>query len=118
MLVEKSFDSVQILSVDYEALLSALNSAAFEIKRDVPDSEIFLFGSFAKGSYTPLSDVDLLIIVPQSDKPYLERKERFTAYFTLPFDVNIIVYTKEEIRQMQVNGNMFITSVLQEAREL
>jgi predicted nucleotidyltransferase len=118
MLEEKSFNSVQVLSVNYEALLCTLRLAASAIKEEFPDCEVYLFGSFAKRNYTPLSDVDILIIVRQTDKPYLQRKEQFSAYFTLPFDANILVYTREEISNMQDSGNQLIINIMQEAREL
>jgi hypothetical protein len=62
--------------------------------------------------------VDILIVVRQTEMPYLQRKELFSAYFTLPFDANILVYTRDEVSNMQDSGNQFIINIMREAHEL
>jgi len=43
----------------------------------------------------------------------------FLDYFKeVPFDVNIIVYTKDEIEKMEKDNNIFIKEVLSYAVEL
>lgn len=120
MLHEKSLGSVRILSVDYPALKDTLLEAASEIKKtDRSVVQILLYGSFARGNYTPLSDVDILIMVDNTDIPFLCRKEAYSRYFfSIPFDVNILVYTADEFNRMLESGNLFLTSVLQNAVEL
>ena len=113
-------DSVKILSVDYDALIKSIAKSCARIKEEhghVP--KILLFGSFLKRNYTPESDVDIMIIVKHDDTPFMARKDLFSGYFEdIPFDTNIIVYTKDELNSMFNNGNLFIKSVLSEAREL
>jgi len=120
MLREKLFGSVKVISVEYDALIEALKKAAAEIKRGSPDVEkVFLFGSFARGNYTPQSDVDILIVVGHTEKPFLERKDRFASYYSaIPFDVNVLVYSRAEIKRMREGNNRFIEGVLDEAVEL
>jgi predicted nucleotidyltransferase len=119
MLQERFLGSVKILSVNYEELKEALISAARRIKETETGVEsVSLYGSFARGDYTPLSDIDLLITVIRTDEPFLERRDRFIGYFHLPFDVNIIVYTVEEVQSMLAEGNIFLKNVLTEAIHL
>jgi len=116
----KYLDSVKILSVDYATLLKSLKNACAKIKKEYVDvKKILLFGSFSNRNYTPESDVDILVIVNQSDTPFLQRRDSFTDFFTdIPFDVNILVYTEDEINQMLKKGNLFIKGVISEAMEL
>ncbi len=120
MLQEKLLDSVKILSVDYDSLLSALEKISCKIKITRGDvSKILLFGSFATLNYTPESDVDILIILKDSRKNFIERSDEFIPYFReIPFDVNILVYTEEEIKEMQNEENEFIKEVLRNGKEM
>ncbi|MGB9768863.1 nucleotidyltransferase domain-containing protein [Dictyoglomus turgidum] len=120
MLHEKLLGSVKILSVDYDALINKLKEISFFIKeKNSKVIKIMLFGSFARGDYTPESDVDIMIIVKNSEKPFLFRADEFLDYFKeIPFDVNIIVYTKDEIEKMEKDNNIFIKEVLSYAVEL
>lgn len=116
----KYLDSVKILSVDYKALLKAIEEACVKIRKDHNIvKKMLLFGSFLKGNYTPESDVDIIIVVDHDEKPFLERRDLFSNFFKdIPFDVNILVYTEDEINQMLKKENLFIKSVISEAMEL
>jgi len=120
MLQTKSFDSVKVSFIDYDQLIDALIRIGSRIKsgnRSVLG--IYLFGSFQKGNYTPDSDVDILITLRETSTSYLERRDCFIDFFkTIPLDVNLIVYTQDEIQKMTEKGNLFIKTVISEAREL
>ncbi len=93
--------------------VSALKEKEPRVKR------VLLFGSFARGDYTPHSDIDLLLELDRIDLPFPERAERFRYCFDkIPFDINLLVYSSEELRQMKRQGNLFIRDILREAREL
>ena len=113
-------DSVKISSVDYDVLIESITKSCEQIKKVHGHvQKILLFGSFLKQNYTPESDVDILIIVEDDDTHFLKRKDLFSIFFEdIPFDVNIAVYTTEELGRMLKEGNLFIKSVLSEAREL
>ena len=120
MLQEKYCDSVKILSVNYDLLIAALKKAARKIKKEhAYVGSVRLFGSFLKGNYTPESDIDIIITVTRSDTPFLQRREVFLKYFKdIPFDINILVYTRDEIGKMLNSGNMFIETAINEALDL
>jgi len=119
MLHEKSLGSVKITSVDYEKLIKHLQEAAERIKKDnTVVKSVILFGSFARGNYTPFSDIDILVEVEQSDKPFLERRDEFVDYFEVPFDVNILVYTSEELDRLTAQNNLFLDNVFKQAKTL
>lgn len=120
MLREKSLDSVKIISIDYNLLIRKLEEIAKDIREKVSNvKEILLFGSYAKGNFTPLSDLDILIITKEAELPFLYRHEKFYEFFKeIPLDVNIIVYTQEEIKKLLDSDNMFIKEILSYARKL
>jgi len=106
--------------VNYNELMEKLKKISSEIKYKVPAvRKIFLFGSFAKGNYTPESDVDILVILDKCEVPFIERRDIFVDFFDdVPFDLNIFVYTYDEIKKMFEEGNFFIRNVLSEAIEI
>ena len=120
MLHEKSLGSVKIQSVDYNALLETIKGNACTIKAQYPlVTNVFLFGSFYKGNYTPESDIDILIIVKKTEVSFLQRRDVFINFFhNIPFDVNILVYTQREIKKMEKEGNPFITSIMNNSIDL
>ena len=120
MLQERYLGSVRIKSVDYNAFMENLREIAGRIKAaDSCLKKVLLFGSFAKGNYTPESDVDILIIVKHSDVPFLQRRDSYVDFFNnIPFDVNILVYTEDEFTMMQKRHDTFIRQIISEASEI
>ena len=115
MLVKKYFDGVEITSIEKDRLLDKLNSIAVLIKKNQPEvKNIILYGSFVKNDYTPHSDVDICFILTGTEKPFIERQDDYIGYFQdIPLDVNIVVYTIQEIDKMKNAGNQFIREVLE-----
>ncbi len=103
MLRERSLGSVKILSVDYDALTGELKKIAGDIKQARPHvKKVLLFGSFARGDYTPESNVDIMLIIERSDTHFIKRADEFIDFFIkIPFDVNMLVYTESEVGGMK-----------------
>jgi len=72
-----------------------------------------LFGSFARGTATDRSDVDV-IFVEKTDKPFLKRLDRYFDPLVdrLGTAVETLVYTPEEFERMKDRG--FIRKALKE----
>jgi len=65
---------------------------------------IYLFGSYAWGSPTEDSDLDLLIVVAKSDERSFDRiRPGQRALFGLGISKDMIVYTKEEFEKNSRN---------------
>lgn len=120
MLQTKYLDSVKIVSVDYDALIKTLKRSTYAIKEKDPlVIKIFLFGSFTKGNFTPESDIDILIILKQTDRPFLQRRDQYFDFFKdIPFDCNILAYTEAEIKKMVQDNNLFIKNIIEEGLAL
>jgi predicted nucleotidyltransferase len=75
--------------------------------------KIILFGSYAAGTPTPDSDVDLLVVL-ETTATRVERYARVSeALWPRPFPVDILVKTPAELQQAMRDGDRFITDILQ-----
>ena len=62
-----------------------------------PDVErAILFGSYAEGRRDLFTDLDILIIV-ESDLDYVSRTAEMYRYLSAPVDMDLLVYTPEEL---------------------
>jgi uncharacterized protein len=70
--------------------------------------QIILFGSYAYGEPNEDSDVDLLVIVSQSDEPrYRRARQAYKALRGFGIATDVIVMTKEEVkRKMNVRSSL------------
>lgn len=64
------------------------------------------FGSHARGETGFGSDLDLVVIVKESDAPQMERN-RDWPYELLPVPTDLLIYTVEEWRRMKRRGGRF-----------
>ena len=76
--------------------------------------QIILFGSYADGEPTEESDIDLLVIVPDStEPPYRRAQEAYRCVGTVGIPKDLVVLTREEFdKQARV-----VTSLARRARE-
>lgn len=74
---------------------------------------VYLCGSWAKGTYTPYSDVDLLLVLDQSR--YAKPHERVPTYLPdcFPTGLDLFIYTAEELQ-----ANPWAQKLLQDAIQL
>lgn len=80
---------------------------------------IYVFGSYAKGTATPDSDIDLLVVVPQSDLPPHRRDQlAYQAAGEHLIPVDILVITHQEFERQQRAMSSLPATVLREGRVL
>lgn len=77
--------------------------------------KIIFFGSYVRGDFVPGSDLDLLIILEHSDKPFLDRIPDYLPD-RVAFPVDVFPYTEAEIEKMQAEQNPFIRRALREGQ--
>jgi len=110
----KSSDSVKVVFADKDKVLRQLRAYAKKLKRTRPEIEkVGLFGSYATDTYGPASDVDLLIILKQSSKRFLDRIPDYVPD-NLSVGCDCFPYTVEEIRKMKQDGNPWMRHVFKE----
>ncbi len=91
-----------------------------KIKKENEPEKIILFGSYACGTPTEDSDIDLFI-VKDTDK---RRVDRFVEVKTLIYDqkrrisVSPLVYTPEEVKKRLAISDQFVEEVLAKGKVL
>jgi len=82
--------------------LGTIKTAAMEVAKTNGARFALLFGSFARGTETKHSDVDLIFVEETSDR-YLDRIDRYLKPLTERLDpaVEIFVYTPSEFESMK-----------------
>jgi uncharacterized protein len=79
---------------------------------------IVLFGSHARGTARPDSDLDLLII-EESDLPRYRRSGRYRRVLCGVFPAkDIVVWTPQEVEEWKAVPNAFISTALAEGKLL
>jgi predicted nucleotidyltransferase len=95
-----------------------LPEAVQRIAHTLRPEKIILFGSYAYGTATPDSDVDLLVVMETA----APSKERSWAVSRLllprPFPVDILVRTPQEIERAVARGDFFIHEILTQGQVL
>ena len=86
-----------------------------EIVEKFQSEKIILFGSYAYGEPNQDSDIDLLVVVPHSDKPSHRRAtEAYRALRGILVPTDVIVLTEEEIERKQTVRSSLVSQVLRE----
>jgi predicted nucleotidyltransferase len=90
------------------------------VVEEIRPQRIYLFGSCARGSYTPDSDVDLLIVEQNKFGPdrnrwsELKRIRKALKPFRVPKDV--LVYSQEEFEKWENSINHIISHTVREGK--
>jgi predicted nucleotidyltransferase len=85
------------------------------LRRYDPD-RVYLFGSQARDEADDMSDIDIVIIMP-TKLPFLDRIRRIAKRLPISLGaVDLLVYTPEEWRQMQLDGNAFAETIVEEGK--
>jgi len=83
-----------------------------QIKQKFAPQKIILFGSYAKGTPRPESDVDLLVVMPSSKKSADQALEILTN-IDFHFGLDLIVKSKEELDERIRLGDFFLQEAIQ-----
>jgi predicted nucleotidyltransferase len=111
---EKSYGSVKVLWLNKEALDKNLESAIEALVREKTEvGEVWAFGSYSENKITAYSDLDILLIVNQSKKRFIDRPEGFLDYFqNVGLGVDLFIYTPEELNA----GIPWLNQILKQGR--
>jgi predicted nucleotidyltransferase len=112
----KSYDIVKIKSLNRDKILRKLKHIAEGIiEKDPKVIELSLFGSLAQGNYTGGSDADILIILKEDSRRFIDRIPKYLAHFLYAdIPVDVFPYTEEEIKQLGKEKNSFIKRIMDE----
>ncbi|MFM7235615.1 MAG: nucleotidyltransferase domain-containing protein [Cyanobium sp.] len=99
-----------------------LRTITAEIQAAIPDAEVRLFGSRARGTARPDSDLDLLVIVPDT---WLAAHSRFEetgalshllAHHRIPID--LLLYSQQEVKERLQYSQHVVSEAYRHGREL
>src|SRR5713226_8312703 len=97
---EQSSSSVKIIYFDKERVRAALNDYVAVLTSKHPEIiRMILFGSVARGDAVPGSDVDILIVLSASKKPFLRRMLDYMPD-RFPVGAEVFPYTQAEFDRM------------------
>jgi len=84
------------------------------IERKLDPIKIVLFGSHAKGTPNLYSDLDILVITNKSNVPRFKRGReiRLDLQRIADIDIDILVYTQQEIEEWKDVEFSFLNSIL------
>lgn len=74
---------------------------------------IILFGSCARRDANEYSDIDIIVVKETEDR-FLDRLRRVYQLIKPSFAMDVLVYTPEELKEMQRGGNHFVEEALSE----
>lgn len=81
--------------------------------------QIILFGSYAYGEPNADSDIDLLVIVSQSDEPrYRRARVAYKALRGISMPTDVLVMTREEVQRKLNVRSSFIRRAVNEGKLL
>jgi uncharacterized protein len=106
--------------INDENIRRIIAGAVEKIKKEYQPEKIILFGSYAYGTPTKDSDIDLFI-VKETEK---RRIDRFVEVRELIYDPDIqisiqpLVYSPEEVEKRLAIGDQFVEDVLEKGKLL
>lgn len=112
----RSSSSASVTFLDKQNVIAELKAVAQRIRSKDPNVlEVSLFGSFATNRYAPGSDADILIVLREDSRRFLDRIPPWLAQFQdISLPVEVFPYTREELDRMHAAGNPFIRRILAE----
>lgn len=95
-----------------------IKQIAFEIAEALHPQQVLLFGSYAEGTATDESDLDLLIVM-RSSEPRYKRSAMVRKLFWPPkVSMDILVYTPEEVERWSGVPNHVLTNAYKTGKVL
>jgi len=91
-----------------------LEQVVKRITAAIQPDRIVLFGSRARGDARPGSDYDLLVIRQSAEPRYRRAVPLYVALADLPVEVDVLVYTPEEVREWSAVSEAFVTTALRQ----
>lgn len=117
-MLKRSFGTVKVFSLDRPAIRRALEDLVKQRYRPDPNvAAVYLFGSFARGNAVPGSDVDLLVVVRDDQRPPRDRIPDYLPH-GFPVGVDVIPWTQAELDERLAAGDRMAHAILAEGQAL
>lgn len=100
------------------ALPSSIRRLVGRLRGVLGAERVMLFGSFARGTATPRSDVDLLVVLPDDDRLEEATRRRGQLVSGLFPAVDLVLTTPRELQEAHGERAAFLRSVLEHGIEV
>jgi len=97
--------------------MKEITEAAERIGQDFRPRKVILFGSYAYGTPTADSDVDLLVIMPCRGHP-IHKAVEILMKAKIRFPVDLLVRTPSEVRKRLAWNDFFLREIIEKGRVL
>jgi len=95
-----------------------INEVINRIVKNVNPEKIILFGSYASGNPSEESDLDILIVKEMSIPRYKRSREVKKHLRGMKIPIDVIVYTKKEIKEWEGTKTAFINQAIKQGKLL
>lgn len=95
-----------------------INEVINRIVKNINPEEIILFGSYASGNPSEDSDLDILIIKEMRMPRYKRSREVKKHLRGMKIPIDVIVYTKKEIKKWENTETAFINQAIKQGKIL
>lgn len=111
---------VRVFRLKRDALLADLEKRARRLLDQRPEVlEIKLFGSLVTGQAGPGSDADILIVLSESEKPFIDRMPDYARFFSgIGVCCDVFPYTLAELAALRQQQSAFIDQAWRDGRIL
>ncbi len=111
---------VRVFRLRRDALLAALEKRARSLLDERPEVlQLRLFGSLVTGRAGPGSDADVLIVLSESEKPFLDRIPDYARFLAgIGVGCDLFPYTQAELADLRRQRSRFIDDAWRDSRVL
>ena len=89
------------------------------LSNEYNSNRVYIFGSYAYGTPTKDSDLDVAVIVPKSEQPQYRRSRRgYSKIRDIDFPIEILVFTESEVERAKKVNTSLISTILKKGIKL
>ncbi|MEO6787846.1 MAG: nucleotidyltransferase domain-containing protein [Chthoniobacteraceae bacterium] len=98
---------------------ATIDTAVERLVAEFKPEQIWLFGSYAWGDPNKDSDLDFIVVVPESDESALARAQRAqTRLWGIPMTMDVVVPTKKDFERVRHLKGSLTYKIVNEGRLL
>ena len=95
-----------------------IQSICDDIVREFSPLQVTLFGSYAYGTPTEISDVDLLVVLPVPKSETRQREIEIRERLARPFRLHVLVHSPEDLAYRLVYNDWFLREITEKGEVL
>jgi len=106
------------MAADMDSQDQVINQIIKRVTETEHPDRVILFGSRARGNARTNSDYDLLVIKDSQRPRYARSADLYASLADLPVEVDVMVYTPDEVSEWSSVREAFVTTAVREGKVL